>query len=129
MIDQFTPSWYSGMAQGRALNLLSMLYEITGRKQYLEAADHTFDSILSLQTLNDDPWISTIDENNYFWIEEYPTDEPAHVLNGFIFALYGIYEYWIQTESELAEILLNRSIKTLKDHLDLYRRPGEVSKY
>lgn len=121
--------WYSGMAQGRLLTFFTRLYNATGDSQYLEWADNTFESLKLLK----DPfqeWVVYIDESNYFWIEEYPAEgEPIHVLNGFIYATFGLYDYYLTTEDPEALKLLNASITTVEHYIEEYRNPGGVSFY
>ena len=38
-------------------------------------------------------------------LEEYPGSPPDHTLNGFIFALYGVYDYYVITRSDAASRL------------------------
>ncbi len=130
LTDQFTPPWYSGMAQGRVVHLYSRLYDVTGHQRYLDQCSSIIMSFFWLRSSHE-PWVSLIDENGYFWIEEYPTDtdSPVFVLNGFAFALMGIYEYYIQSGNRAAEILLRSGIRTIRDNVVLYRRPGQVSRY
>ena len=62
------------------------------------------------------------DKEGFVWYEEYPSleNEPPHVLNGFIFALFGLYDYYKATESEEALELFNQGIKTLKEKINLW---------
>jgi len=60
------------------------------------------------------------DENGDYWYLEYPANPPAFVLNGFIFGLFGIYDYYRMTNSEKAYNYFKRGIKTLKNNLHKY---------
>ena len=47
------------------------------------------------------PWISGIDGDNYLWLEEYPdSDQPNKTLNGKIFAIYGLYDFYQLTGNQ-----------------------------
>lgn len=85
------PPWYSGMAQGKALGLFSRLYEATGEQRWLRAADATF---ATLPAYTHDGWISTFE-----------FDEPDPILNGHIYALLGIHDYWRVTGRGEAELV------------------------
>lgn len=129
--DYLESPWYSGMAQGRMLTLFSRLYDVTGNKIYLSWADSTFESLKLLRNHNsDEDWVGYIDEDNYYWIEEYPSEEkPVHVLNGFIFAIYGLYDYYLVTDKPEALMLLKASITTIEHYIGEYRNPNGISYY
>ena len=61
-----------------------------------------------------------IDKAGYTWIEEYIVDPPTHILNGFIWALWGIYDYYLSTQSDQAKDIYERSLNTLRKNLPLY---------
>jgi len=125
------PNWYSGMSQGQALSAFVRLYSVTGDERYKEMADGLFSSFLHLNddSAEGDPWVAMIDEEGYYWIEEYPMEEPCHVLNGFVFAVYGLYDYYQLTGDETCRRLLTASLTTIAHHAYLYRNPGELSCY
>jgi len=119
------------MAQGQALSAFIRLYRVTNDGAYLDVAERLF---ASLSTMKDDvdqgaPWVACMDGEGYYWIEEYPFDEPCHVLNGFVFAIYGLYDYYMLTSSEECLRLMRSSITTVADHMDEYRNEGNVSCY
>ena len=133
--------WYGGMAQGAALTAYAHLYEATGDEHYREFADRVFASFTNVQQIADDVWTTIIsqptempddgngDEPAYFWIEEYPTEPPNHVLNGFGVGLFGLYDYWLHVGGQGSQLLLEAALTTVEDHLDDYRVPEEVSRY
>jgi len=120
--------WYSGMAQGQILSLLVRTFNITKEKKYKKNADLVFNSFKLLKEDNN-PWISYIDKNNYYWIEEYPMDIPCNTLNGFIFAIFGLYDYYLLSESEESKNLLQSSLTTIEDYLDKFTTGGSISLY
>lgn len=120
--------WYSGMAQGQALSLFLRLYEWTGRDRYREAADGVMASFSRLHR-EAEPYIAARDCEGYYWIEEYPMEWSTQTLNGFIFAMWGVYEYWRATGDEEAEWLTRASLATLKRYLPDFRDPGNPSYY
>jgi hypothetical protein len=57
----------------------------------------------------------------YLWIEEYPMEKPlTHVLNGFIYALLGLYDAYLITENEKYLKFFKTFIKVLKNNLIRY---------
>ena len=63
------------------------------------------------------------------WFDEYPWDDApqAKVLNGHIFAVYGLYYLYLHAGDEDVLALLNADITAIERHADLYRRPGQVN--
>jgi len=117
------------MTQGIALMVHSRLFKFTNDSTYLELADKIFNSFFMMPESHD-PWITMIDPNNYLWFEEYPDHiYPNYTLNGFIFCLYGIYEYYIFTNNEKAEFLLQAGIATVRNYIEKFRVKGEISYY
>ncbi|UPM41753.1 D-glucuronyl C5-epimerase family protein [Halocatena salina] len=124
-----TPPWYSALAQGTSLSAYLRLHEATGKKQYRETADAVYESFRRLTRSTDGPWTAMVDDEGYLWFEEYPHDPPTHVLNGFLTGLWGVYEYWLVTEDEKSRPLLEAAITTIKQYVEQFREPGEVSWY
>lgn len=128
--DKLDAPWYSGMSQGEALSLFTRLYEITGKKHYLETSQKIFNSFnLSHHNKKGRPWFSCADTNKYLWLEEYPVNPPAHTLNGMIFSMFGLYDFYRVTKSPEAEKLLRGSIQTIKDNISRFRIVGDISHY
>jgi heparosan-N-sulfate-glucuronate 5-epimerase len=82
--------WYSGLAQGNGVSLLVRAAKATGEKAYGDAAHAAFESILRPI---DDGGVLVTDDRGDVWIEEYLVEPPSHILNGFIWALWGVYDY------------------------------------
>jgi hypothetical protein len=85
---QLPAGWPSAMAQGEGASLLARLHLATGEERWADAARRAAaamrlpSSAGGVQArLDGDPWP-----------EEYPTDPPSYVLNGGIFALWGLYD-------------------------------------
>ncbi len=120
--------WYSGMAQGQVLSAMARLYQVTQEPRHLEICSQIFKSFTLFKGLSD-PWIAYVDNDQYYWIEEYPELDPNHVLNGFIFALFGLYDYYLIDNREDVKTYLQAGLTTMADHLSLYRRVGGYSLY
>jgi len=82
--------WYSGLAQGQGISLLVRAFRETGEVKYREAAEAAF---VSMVTPIEDGGILFVDKAGDWWIEEYITDPPTHILNGFMWALWGVRDY------------------------------------
>lgn len=120
--------WYSGMAQGKTLSLFSRLYEITSNKKYLDIASQIYLSFYRLKATHT-PWISCIDTDSSLWFEEYPYEQPSHVLNGKIFAIFGVYDYYMIDKRKEVSILLKGAITTVKRNMHLIRNEDDTSYY
>ena len=80
------PPWQCGMAQGEAASLLVRLHKTTGEEVFAEAAVR---ALAPLSLAREDGGVcASLDGRP--WPEEYPTDPPSFVLNGAIFAMWGL---------------------------------------
>ncbi|MGQ3414364.1 D-glucuronyl C5-epimerase family protein [Natrinema sp. LN54] len=128
--EHLSDPWYSGMAQGEILGTFSRLRHLTGAQRFAELAEKTFQSLAQAQSPStDSPWVTTIDKKGYYWIEEYPTEPPAQTLNGKIFAIYGLYEYWLISGRDDVKETIQKALATILIYIDQFRNPGDVSYY
>lgn len=125
----FQPGWVSGMAQGQALSAYARAYEVTKNKKYIKKGNSCLQFLIkpieeggTLTSLKDiDPSLS-----KYLIFEEYPVEPSSYTLNGFLFTLLGLYDWWKLTEGVnkndalLAEKYFSEGIKTLKRILHYY---------
>lgn len=111
------PGWYSAHAQGTGISLLARMYKHTKDERYLEAAHKAFES---LDTPISDGGVKYIDHNNNTWLEEYLVNPPTHILNGFFWALWGVWDYYVLTKDERARLLFDSCVKTFKIYLPRY---------
>tara|TARA_B100001540_G_scaffold315509_1_gene342948 strand:- start:696 stop:1688 length:993 start_codon:yes stop_codon:yes gene_type:complete len=115
--DTLISPWYSGLAQGLGLSMLSRAYYETKEEIFLEILWKSWES---MKINVDDGGVIFIDENNNFWIEEYMVNPPTHILNGFIWALWGVYDVWKFFDYIEAKDLFQRCCKTIEKNLNLY---------
>jgi heparosan-N-sulfate-glucuronate 5-epimerase len=109
--------WYSGLSQGQGISLLVRAYCETGVVAYLKAADRAFESFLRSTK---EGGITFRDERGNVWFEEYIVSPPTHILNGFIWAAWGVHDYFLITESKPARDLFEQAALTLRTNLDRY---------
>jgi D-glucuronyl C5-epimerase C-terminus len=62
-------------------------------------------------------------------LQEYPTEPPAHVLNGWIFALWGLYDVARGTGDEVAADAFEDGVAALAARLHRYELAGRWSRY
>jgi len=111
------PGWYSAHSQGAGISLLLRIYIETKDEKYLRAAKNAF---VPLKTEIKNGGVKFIDENLDVWLEEYLIEPATHILNGFLWALWGVWDYYIFTKDEQALKLFNVCIATLKKNLPRY---------
>lgn len=112
--------WYSGLAQGQGIALLMRAWWDTGDIKYLNAADKAFVALITPVSKGGTLFI---DEKDNWWIEEYITDPPTHILNGFFWALWGVWDYAGESKSaykDKALELWNKSLITLAANLERF---------
>lgn len=108
--------WYSGLAQGQGLSLLARALKTTGDARYAGAMDRAFE-----------PLRRTVDEGGVLyrdgedvWIEEYVVEPPSHILNGFLWALWGVKDHALATGSAEAGTLFADCAATAERALPRY---------
>lgn len=111
------PPWPSAMAQGEIISFYLRMYQLTQDEQLLTTAQKAY-RILELETHQGGT--RYIDSHGHVWLEEYPSNPPSLVLNGYIYALFGIIDLYRVTRNELYLNDIHQCIDTLKNHLHLY---------
>jgi len=125
----FEAPWFSGMSQGEMLMVMVRLYEMTGNEEYLDISHRLFRAFCRLKRFHKE-WVARIDSAGYYWIEEYPLEHiDCRTLNGFIYALYGIYDYYRVTGSPEGRMIYEMSLTTLKNYIPYFRQRGQTSLY
>lgn len=109
--------WISGMAQGEALSVLLRAHQLTAEQKYWELANRAW-NIFHIPVENGGV-LNTYPDGSPV-IEEYPTNPGSAVLNGFILALFGIYDYMIVTQNQAVEQFFQDCIISLKMNLNRY---------
>jgi heparosan-N-sulfate-glucuronate 5-epimerase len=109
--------WYSGLAQGQGISVLVRAYKESASAQYLEAARWAFESF---ERSIEDGGVAFVDECGDLWFEEYIVLPPTHILNGFIWALWGVRDYFIATRSISVQKLFSRGVRTLLQNIEQY---------
>lgn len=108
--------WYSAMAQGLALSFLVRVYNLTGNNIYLRTAKKALE-IFDV-TVEEGGVLNFYNQLPIY--EEYPTKPGSHVLNGFIFSLFGLYDFGNYFDDDKSNSLFYKGINTLENILPLY---------
>ena len=109
--------WYSGLAQGQGISLLVRVYKETMRSSYLHAAERAFDAF---HYTIDQGGVVYVDSAGHVWFEEYVVFPPTHILNGFIWASWGVYDFFLATGSPKGHELFKQALETLVANLHRY---------
>ena len=109
--------WYSALAQGQGISVLVRAHKESGDARYLDAAEW---ALASFHRSVDEGGVAFTDDRGDLWFEEYIVSPPTHILNGFIWATWGIYDYFLATGDASAQELFSRAVRTLVNNLGRY---------
>lgn len=115
--DTLKAPWYSALAQGQGISVLVRAHKESGNAHYLDTARRAF---ASFQHSIEEGGVAFTDEFGDLWFEEYIVSPPTHILNGFIWALWGVYDFFLATNDVSAQDLFSRGVRTLLHNLDRY---------
>jgi hypothetical protein len=112
--DTLKAPWYSGLAQGQGVSLLLRAHARSGEDKYLLATERAF---VALTRPIAEGGVLFEDENKNLWIEEYLVDPPTHILNGFMWALWGVFDFCLARTDASAREIFDRGVETLNHNL------------
>jgi heparosan-N-sulfate-glucuronate 5-epimerase len=120
--DTLRAPWYSALAQGQGISVLVRAHLLCSNKEsgdshYLDAAQRALASFFKPVT---EGGVAFTDDQGEVWFEEYLVSPPTHILNGFIWAAWGVYDYFLATRDSSAQELFSRAVRTLTRNLDRY---------
>jgi hypothetical protein len=125
---ELEPPWISSMAQGEAVSLFLRCASVLNDHSFVAAAAHAVAPLL-------DPDLGLIASTAEGPVlQEYPTDPPAHVLNGWLFSLWGLYDMAVAGRSEprlsaAARTAFDDGVDALERRLPLYETAHSWSQY
>ena len=79
--------WISGMAQGQAISVLARAYYQTNSRDYIDVAVQATGAFMKDI---EHGGVRTYLHGKYLFFEEYPSYNPTHVLNGYLYAVIGL---------------------------------------
>ena len=115
--DTLRASWYSSLSQGQGVSLLVRAHSETGHGPYLDAAKEAFETFRRDVKAGG---VTYTDPAGNLWFEEAIVDPPTHILNGFLWAAWGVYDFGLYTGDPEAKKLFSAAVKTLKENLSLF---------
>jgi len=111
-----TASPYSAMTQGECISAFARAWELTGDSAFARSARKA----LELLCKPIEQGGTAAHEGQDLFLEEVPSLPRSSILNGWIFALFGLYDYWLAFKDGEALDFFQRSLETLKKHLPRY---------
>jgi heparosan-N-sulfate-glucuronate 5-epimerase len=115
--DTLKAPWYSALAQGQGISVLVRAHKESGNAKYLDAARR---ALACFHKPTSEGGVAFTDERGDLWFEEYIVTPPTHILNGFIWATWGLHDYFLATQDSSARELFSRAVQTLLHNLDQY---------
>ena len=101
------PPWRSCMAQGQGASALLRAYLLTGDEAYVEAALAAVGAL----TAKEAELVACEPEGPV--LQECVTSPPSHILNGWIYALWGVWEVAVLVGDRASSDLFDRSVAAL----------------
>jgi hypothetical protein len=108
------PPWLSAMAQGQCASLLVRLVRETGEQELAEAARRALEPLR--KPVSEGGVTAPLGDG--WWPEEYPSEPPSYVLNGGIFALWGIRDVAVGLGDAAAAALFEDGLSTLAAEIE-----------
>jgi hypothetical protein len=118
VLGELDAGWPSAMTQGLGMSFLIRMYSATNNTAYLNAS---LNALQPFQKSVEDGGVVRIFNDEWIWYELYPTpDNGSYVLNGFIYALLGLYDNWIIHGSNVSEELYESGLESLQHMISMF---------
>jgi hypothetical protein len=117
--------WVSAMAQGQAMSALLRAWQLTGDPRYRASAER---ALRAFEIPLDEDGVRCEGPGGGVWFAEYPKQATPRVLNGHIYALYGLWDLYRAAGSEPARELWQQGLDALRAGLDQFDA-GDWSHY
>ena len=128
--DTLKAPWYSGLAQGQGISLLLRVHGHAHSESHSHSDSHSDDEkyrraaekafvALTRPIANGGVLFEDLSEHNEknLWIEEYLVNPPTHIVNGFMWALWGVFDFWLALGDASAKQIFDRGVETLVRNL------------
>ncbi len=106
------------MSSGRAIEAFTKAFQLHNDSIYLHHAKHLIKGFyLPIENGG-----FTYQERNGWWYEEVADEnlKTPRILDGHIYAITGVREYWLQTNDDSAKIIIDKGLAALKHNLPNY---------
>ncbi len=112
---RLTPGWCSALPQGQAGSVFARAYLATGREAYAELATAAIAPLLA-EGAND----LVVHTSSGPILEEAPSTPPSHILNGWISALWGLWDAHQALANTQAQAAFEAGVQCLRAQLPAY---------
>jgi len=129
-IQSLAPGWTSGMDQGMALSVFARAYDVSKDKKWIKAGEKALKFMQTPFPLGPRSNLADLDpslKGKLFYLEYY-TAPNSYTLNGYMFALLGLYDWSTVAGSSEAAGYFEQGIDTLT-HILPYYDMGSFSAY
>jgi heparosan-N-sulfate-glucuronate 5-epimerase len=109
--------WLSALTQGNGISVLIRAYRLMKEDIFLEIARR---AIRTFELDIRDGGVSTTVGKDGIFFEEFAAYPVAHILNGYIFSLFGLYDYVTLTNDVHIKAVVQRSVATLHTLIDKF---------
>lgn len=114
---ELEPPWISCLSQSLGISVLLREYQLEGNAKFLDAASRALE--VMGRTLSQGGCSHRMRVG--VWYEEYPNQKkPSHVLNGHMWALFGIWDYFRVTKDVTAKRMFEDGMLALTKELPKY---------
>ena len=110
-------SWLSALTHGNIISVLVRAYKLTHEDIFLEVAHR---AVRTFELDIRDGGVSACIGDNGVFFEEVAVYPAAHILNGYVFALFGLYDFVALTGDTQIKELIQRSLGTLHTLIDRF---------
>lgn len=107
---------YNAMTQGEVISAMVRAWQHTKEPAYKDCAQRA----LKLMLLPVQKGGTTFYEEDYVFLEEVPIDPRNTILNGWIFAMIGLYDYYLSFGDISARSSFINTLHTLDTHIHLF---------
>ena len=105
------------MYQSIILSAFIRAYLLTKNNEYVVFADKVYNSY-SLELV--DKYGFKVEDKYGLWFEESMISPPTHILNGFVYAIFGLCDYFKLSRDISVQTIIGRCFKTLENTLPSY---------
>ena len=117
----------SGMSSGSTIEAFTRAFQLSRDSRYLAKARMLLRGFfISIQESG-----FTLKSETGWWYEEFAAQhvQTPQILDGHIYALLGVHEYWTETKDDSALFIVNQGISALKHQLYLYDAGNGIVNY
>jgi len=115
--EEIPAGWYGAMCQGQAISVLVRAFLNSGDQKYLAAAEKAV-GVFNVSSI--EGGVRAVFMDKHVWYEEYPTNPPTFILNGFMYSLLGLYDLKTVKQGTGAKQLYESGLESLQALLPLY---------